>query len=133
MVALSRLSEAMLRVLHERKGLMLERGIGYWITDADELLPVPPRATHAELARQIIDPAQLDDEQREAFTIDPNAFALSQGWSRVRIYPGQKTVYLDLGDGKRSAHRRATEALLDQLDLSGLTIKYTDEDGNYIS
>jgi len=114
---------------------MLERGIGYWITEADELLPVPPRVTHAEMVRQIIDAASLDDEQREAFAMDPNAYALSQGWSRVRIYPGQKTVYLDLGVGKRHEHRRATDALLDQLDLAGLTVKYTDGDGDgdYIS
>jgi len=74
MVALSRLSEAMRRVLHQREGLMLERGIGYWITEADELLPVPPRVTHAEMVRQIIDAASLDDEQREAFAMDPDAY-----------------------------------------------------------
>lgn len=119
---------------HKRKAdLLIERGIGYWITSDGEYVPTPPRISHAELVRHLIEGDALSEDEREAFTIDPNAFALSRGWSRVRIYPSQNVVYIDYGAGQQTTHRRAVEELIDQLGLSGLVLKYTDEQGNYIS
>ncbi|MEX0777248.1 MAG: hypothetical protein WD042_16210 [Phycisphaeraceae bacterium] len=113
--------------------LMIERGIGYWITDDGEYVPTPPRVSHGDLVRHLIDADTLSEDDREAFTIDANAYAISKGWTRVRIYPSQSVVYIDYGAGKQKAHRRAVEELIDQLGLSGLILKYTDEQGNYIS
>jgi len=112
---------------------MIERGIGYWITPADQLVPVPPRVSHADVMRAVIEPNELDEEESEAFLVDANAFAISKGWSRVRIYPGQSIAYLDFGQGKRRTHDRVMQDLLEQLDLVGVVVKYTDEEGNYIS
>ncbi|MEL7087161.1 MAG: hypothetical protein AAGL98_01765 [Planctomycetota bacterium] len=112
---------------------MIERGIGYWIGPTDELVPVPPRVSHADVIRAVIDRAELDDSQLEAFVVDANAFAVAEGWSRVRIYPGEKVAYLDFGLGQQSAHRRVIYELLHQLDLPEIAVKYTDEEGRYIS
>lgn len=112
---------------------MIERGIGYWISPADELVPVPPRVSHADVIRTVIEVDQLDEDQAEAMLIDANAFALSQGWSRVRIYPGQQVAYLDYGHNKQRTHDRVMQDLLDQLDLTNVVVKYTDEEGNYVS
>lgn len=113
--------------------LMIERGIGYWITPQDELVPVPPRVSHVDVIRAVIESDELDEDQAEAFLIDANAFAIAQGWSRVRIYPGQKIAYLDFGHHKQPAHHRVMQDLLEQLDLADIVVKFTDEDGNYIS
>ena len=111
---------------------MLERGIGYWLTDEDQMLPVPPRVTHAEMARELFDPVTLSEADAETYQRDANAFALSRGWSRVRIYPADAVCYLDLGTGSRH-HRGLLDDLLDRLGLVGYTIKFADEQGNYVS
>ncbi|MEM6458293.1 MAG: hypothetical protein AAF710_02755 [Planctomycetota bacterium] len=112
---------------------MIERGIGYWITAEGELVPVPPRVSHADVVRTVTDPNTLDEDQREALLIDANAFVIARGWSRVRIYPGQAVAYLDYGVGQRDAHDRLMRDLLEQLDLADVAVKFTDEDGNYVS
>ncbi|MFW6337264.1 MAG: hypothetical protein ACOC3G_09065 [Phycisphaeraceae bacterium] len=116
-----------------REHAMIERGIGYWITPAGGFVPVPPRVSHAELIRELTDPAGLSEADREAFKRDANAFAIDQGWSRVRIYPAEKTCYVDFGREQQAAHRPLIDELLDQLGFAGLTVKYTDEEGNYVS
>jgi len=113
--------------------LMIERGIGYWITPTGELVPVPPRVSHADVIRAVIENDELDEDQAEAFLIDANAFAIAQGWSRVRIYPGEKTAYLDFGQGQRRAHDHVMHDLIEQLGLADIAVKYTDEEGNYVS
>ncbi len=121
---------------HETQGrtpLMIEAGLGFWITPDSEAVPTPPRISHADLMRRMIEPTDLSDDDREQFLIDVNAFAISRGWTRVRIYPTEKTVYADLGQGKRRQHMSRLNTLLDEIGLPGLTLKYTDEDGNYIT
>lgn len=112
---------------------MLERGIGYWLSPDGEAIPTPPRITLAEIMRELIDERLLNEQDQEAFLIDPNAYAISQGWSRIRICPTQKTAYVDFGSGKQRIHAKAVEELLLQLDLAEIKIKYTDEQGNYVS
>lgn len=116
-----------------RERAMIERGIGYWITPAGGFVPVPPRVSHAELIRELTDAAGLSESDREAFKRDANAFAIDQGWSRVRIYPAEKTCYVDFGKRQHASHHPLIEELLDQLGFAGLTVKYTDEQGNYVS
>ena len=124
---------------HDGRGrLMVERGIGYWITAGGEYVPVPPRVSHADVVRAVtgsgtFDDAVMDDADREALTADANAFAVGRGWSRVRIYPGDRVAYLDYGSGRRREHDRAMAELLDELGLTGVAVKYTDEEGNYVS
>ena len=40
---------------------------------------------------------------------------------------------LDYGVGQREAHDRLMRDLLEQLDLANVAVKFTDEDGNYVS
>lgn len=118
----------------EAKGrLMIERGIGYWISPEGEFVPTPPRVSHGDIMRELIDAEALSDGEHDAFVADPNAYAISQGWTRVRIYPGQQIAYADYGAGKQAAHAKAVDDLLDQLGLTGVQVKYTDADGNYVS
>ena len=112
--------------------LMIERGIGYWIAPDGQLVPVPPGVSHADLIRELIDPSKLGDDEQDRFTADANAFAIEQGWSRVRIYPADRVAYVDLGKGKGS-HRKLVDDLLDRMGLTGFRVKFTDEEGNYIS
>lgn len=112
---------------------MIERGIGCWITPTDELVPVPPRVSHADVIRAVIEPGELDEGQAEAFAVDANVFALGQGWSRVRIYPGEKTAYLDFGQNKQQTHGRVMRDLVDQLGLVDIAVKFADEQGNDVS
>lgn len=119
---------------HLRKDqLMIERGLGYLISPDGEFVPTPPRVSHADIMRELIDAAALSDEDRDAFAVDPNAFAISKGWTRVRIYPGQQVTYVDFGAGRQSSHRAAVDDLLDQLGFVDVNVKYTDEQGNYVS
>jgi hypothetical protein len=112
---------------------MIERGIGYWITPDDQFVPIPPRVSHADVIRELIDRDGLGEEATEAFLVDANHFAIQCGWTRVRIYPGQGVAYLDLGLGKSKMHLKMAKDLIAQLELSRIAIKHTDEDGNYIS
>ncbi len=113
--------------------LMIERGIGYWISPAGEFVPTPPRVSHADIMRELIDPAALGEDDRDALTADPNAYAIARGWSRVRIYAGERIAYVDFDAGQQAAHARAVDDLLDQLGLAGVKVKFTDEQGNYVS
>ena len=114
--------------------LMIERGIGYWISPAGEFVPTPPRVSHADIMRELIDPAELgDDDDRDALAADPNAYAIARGWSRVRIYPGEQVAYVDFGAGQLAGHARAVDDLLEQLGLAGVKVKFTDERGDYVS
>lgn len=111
---------------------MIERGIGYWITAEGQYISTPPRVSHADLMRQLIDADSLDESAREAFIRDANAYALSQGWTRVRIYPGEQIIYVDFGVDREAQHRKAVVELLDGLGLVGYRMKFTDEHGNYV-
>lgn len=83
--------------------------------------------------RELIETEGLFDDAAEAFLVDPNAWALTCGWSRVRIYPGQHVAYVDYGEPQQRAHAAKARDLIDQLGLVGIRIKFTDEDGNYVS
>ena len=113
--------------------LMIERGIGYWISPDGEFVPTPPRVSHADIMRELIDAEALKDDEHDAFMADPNTYAITQGWTRVRIHLAQQIAYVDFGVGKQRTHARAVDDLLDQLGLAGIQMKYTDEDGNYVS
>jgi len=129
-------TKAAMYLLHHRDRkdqLMIERGIGYWISPDGTFVPTPPRVSHADIMRELIDPDRLDEQEHTAFIADPNTYAIGKGWTRVRIYPGQHTVYADYGQDRRAAHERALHDLLDQLGLAGMNVKYTDEQGNYVS
>jgi hypothetical protein len=126
-------ARACLHLVRQGGILMIERGIGYWISPQDDMVPTPPRVSHADLMRALIDSAALDEDEREQFERDANAFAVDHGWTRVRIYPTDRVVYADLGQGKTRTHRQVLDTLLDQLGLLGYQIKYTDEQGNYVS
>ena len=115
------------------EALMIERGIGYWISPAGEAVPTPPRVSHAQIMRELIDRTSLGETDREAFDVDPNAFAQRQGWTRVRIYPGQQVAYVDFGAGRQAMQRQAVHELLEQLDLPHVQVKFTDDQGNYVS
>jgi hypothetical protein len=133
-VALAIKAAAYLLHHRDRKDrLMIERGIGYWIGPDGEFVPTPPRVSHADIMRELLDPRSLNEDERDASVADPNAFAISKGWSRVRIYPGQQIAYVDYGVGKQQAHARAVADLLDQLGLANIQVKFTDEEGNYVS
>ena len=112
---------------------MIERGIGYWISPDGEFVPVPPRVSHADVMRVVTGNADLDEADREALTVDANAFAVTKGWSRVRIYPADRVAYIDHGAGRQREHERWMAELLDGLGLTGVVVKYTDETGNYVS
>jgi len=112
---------------------MIERGIGYWISPGGEFVPVPPRVSHADVIRAVIDESELSDDANDAFVLDADAYAINEGWSRVRIYPGQQVAYLDFGTGKTESHRRLMNDLIEQLGLLDIKVKYTDEHGNYVS
>jgi hypothetical protein len=133
MVSFARRALHLAAMPHPGPTLMIERGLGYWITPDDDFVPLPPRVSHADVIRELIDPSQLTELQAEARHADANSFALSLGWTRVRIYPGQRLAYVDCGSGKQSVHLDAVRDLLGQLDLPGLAIKNTDERGNYVS
>jgi len=113
--------------------LMIERGIGYWLTPEGEYIPVPPGRSHADVVRAVIDQASLNESDEEAFLVDANAFAIARGWSRVRIYPSERIAYVDLGTGQQRKHPESVESLIDRLGLSRIVVKYTDEQGNYVS
>ncbi|MBI1338542.1 MAG: hypothetical protein GC164_16485 [Phycisphaera sp.] len=118
----------------KRKGeLLIERGIGYWVTPEGEFVPTPPRVSHADLVRKLIETDALDEDEADQFISDANSFAIRKGWTRVRVYPTERVVYVDLGTGNGSSHLKLVTTLLDQIGLPGLTIKYTDEEGNYVS
>jgi len=119
----------------ERQGdrLLIERGIGYWISPDGDFVPPPPQVSHADVIRELIDRDTLDEDAEAAFLTDANAYAVSRGWTRVRIYPSQQVAYIDFGAGRRDTHRRGVARLLEQLDLAGVHVKYTDEQGNYVS
>lgn len=112
---------------------MIERGIGYWITPEGQFVPVPPRVSHADMVRGLIDPGTLSDDQQDRLIVDANAFAIAQGWTRVRIYPADGVAYADLGQGRGPRHRKLLDDLLQQIDLPGCRVKYTDESGGYVS
>ena len=112
---------------------MIERGIGYWISPAGEFVPLPPRVSHADVMRELIDAASLEEDAAEAFAVDVNSYAISRGWTRVRIYPGQAVAYVDYGQNQQAPHTAAVRDLVDQLELGEITVKSTDEQGNYIS
>ncbi|MEM6392620.1 MAG: hypothetical protein AAF797_07605 [Planctomycetota bacterium] len=112
---------------------MIERGIGYWITPNGNFVPTPPRVSHADVMRELIDVNALNAEAHDAFRRDPNAYAIEEGWSRVRIYPSQSVAYIDCGKGHQTNHLKLVAELIDNLGLSDITLKYTDADGNYIS
>lgn len=95
-----------------RSRLMIERGIGYWISPDGEFIPTPPRTSHADIMRTLISEQELDEDDHEAFTVDPNPFAQRKGWTRVRIYPGQRVAYVDSGAGRRVSHAPAVDDLL---------------------
>ncbi|MEM6553732.1 MAG: hypothetical protein AAF750_16560 [Planctomycetota bacterium] len=113
--------------------LMIERGIGYWITPEGDFVPTPPRISHADVMRELIQPDTLDADAHDAFRQDPNAYAINQGWSRVRIYPGQSVAYIDCGKDHQADHLNLVTELIDNLGLTDIALKYTDADGNYIS
>ncbi len=112
---------------------MIERGLGYWLEPEGGVIPVPPRISHADVARELIDETDLNEKEIEDRLIDINAFAQSQGWTRIRIYPSQDMAYVDFGTGRRTPHARAVTQLLEHLGLDRVAVKYTDEQGNYVS
>ena len=112
---------------------MIERGLGYWIDPGGDVVPLPPRASHADLMRELVRPEQLADEAADAFVRDPNAWAVGAGWVRLRIYPGEGVAYADLPPDPSGLPLERVEALLDAIGIVGLTLKYTDADGNYVS
>lgn len=113
--------------------LMIERGIGYWISPDHQFVPTPPRVSHADVIRELIDIKTLDEDAAEAMLIDANSYALSQGWTRVRIYPGQHVAYVDFGQSRQVSHRKLVQDLIDHLGLADVAVKFTDEEGNYVS
>ncbi|MEX2214402.1 MAG: hypothetical protein WD768_09760 [Phycisphaeraceae bacterium] len=117
----------------DRKILMIERGIGYWIAPDGQCVPVPPGVMNADMIRELINPSALNEDEQDRFTTDANAFAIEQGWTRVRIYPADRVVYADLGVGKGSEHRKLVDDMLDRMSLTGFKVKVTDEEGNYTS
>ncbi len=134
MVTLATKAATYLLQHHDRKDqLLIERGIGYWISPEGTFVPLPPRVSHADIMRALIDAGALNEVDREAFTVDVNAFAIERGWSRVRIYPSQKLAYVDFGRHRQQQHDPAVRDLLEQLELSDVRIKFTDEEGNDIS
>ena len=133
MTTLTRLTRLALQAANRKDALLIERGLGYWITAEGEYLPTPPRVAHADLVREWFDDQTLSEDDREAFTRDANLFAIRRGWTRVRIYPADRVVYVDYGRGTQAAHAKLLDALLDQIGLTGYHVKYTDEDGNYVS
>lgn len=120
-------------------GFGFERGLGYWITHDDRVVPLPPRMTHAEIACELLigdggvapSVEALDDDARDELAADPNAFAITHGWTRVRIYPGNAEVYADLGSGRELRHRRAVLDLLASLEMDDYRLRVTDDAGNY--
>jgi hypothetical protein len=108
--------------------LMIERGIGYWISPDGQFVPTPPRVSHADIIRE-----ELGDDDRQTFDADVNALAIGVGWSRVRIYPDDRVAYVDFGRDRQRQHAPAVESLIDHLGLVGIIAKFTDEHGNYVS
>lgn len=134
MVSLATKAAAYLLNQHDRKDqLLIERGIDYWTSPDGAFVPVPPRVSNADIMRELIDPQSLTEEEDEAFRVDPNMFAISRGWTRVRLYPSQQIGYVDFGAGRQRTHTRSVLDLLDQLQLSSIRLRFTDEQGNYIS
>ncbi len=121
------------RASKREDALMIERGIGYWISPDGEFIPTPPRVSHADVIRELIDRDALGEDEERAFVGDANAYALSIGWTRVRIYPGQQIAYVDFGQHQQRTHAARVADLIDQLGLLHLTVKYTDAHGNYVS
>lgn len=132
-LALNRITRIAIDAARRQDTLLIERGIGYWITEGGDFVPTPPGVSHADVARQWFADETLSDDEHDAFERDANAFALARGWTRVRIYPSERIVYADYGAGREQPHRRRLEELLDRLGLVGYNVKYTDEDGNYVS
>jgi hypothetical protein len=119
-------------VSKRKDALLIERGIGYWITNDGEVLAINPGATHADYVRQWFDETPLTGDEKEQLARDANAFALSRGWSRVRVYITERVVYVDFGAGHRASHMRLLDTLYDKAGFAGFQLKYTDEDGNYV-
>jgi hypothetical protein len=134
MTTLAHLTRLAARAAHRKDALLIERGLGYWITTDDEYVPTPPRVAHADLVREWFDEDRtLSEADRDDLTRDANLFAIQRGWTRVRIYPADRVVHVDYGEGRQPAHEPLLNALLDQIGLTGYRVKYTDEDGNYVS
>ncbi len=133
MTTITRLTQIAVDAAKRKDALLIERGIGYWITADGEYLPTPPRVSHADFVRQWFENASLNDDEQDALTHDANVFAIDRGWSRVRAYPNQRVVYIDYGRNMQAQHAKLLDDLLDQLGLVGYDVKYTDEDSNYVS
>ena len=133
MTTLNRITRIAIEAARRQDTLLIERGIGYWITEGGDFIPTPPAMPVCVVARRWFADEALSEDEREAFERDANVFALTRGWTRVRIYPGERVVYADYGAGREQAHRRLLEELLDHLGMVGFQVKYTDEEGNYVS
>lgn len=91
------------RVIGEDKIGPSEWGLGYWITPDGLALPVPSGDTHADVAveyligpgnefESINDIDKLGQDEQDLFYSDINAFAIKNGWTRLRIYPGDPKI-----------------------------------------
>jgi hypothetical protein len=133
MVALPRLLQADHAARQQPHALMLERGLGYWITPDGQALSISPGITHADMARQLFaNPPPASEDHADQLQADPNAFAIAQGWTRVRIYPADRICYADLGHDQPDALQRV-HTLLNHIGLPDLPVKHTDPHGNYVS
>lgn len=121
------------RAKQRKDALMIERGIGYWISPVGEFIPAPHRMSHADVVRDLIDVASLNEDAADAFAVDPNAYVISQGWTRVRVYPDQRVAYVDYGTGQQRRHEPLVRDLIDGMGVGPMAIKHTDEHGNYVS